>query len=228
MPRSQTLFELIRNFCAALGAEWSYDEADKYGPSKWSEVSPQCGGSSQSPVNIRTSRVVRGKKAPTVKISGSTKTPSSINYKNDGHGFALVFNYADEIRSSITGGPLGSRKFIFHNLHIHWPSEHTVNGRFYDAEMHLVHYNSKYATFADALKEKDGLAVLGVFLETPIFKRLGSFNRQVRPYIKATENVREPDAEYSETENLFTLFDILKTKTFDIWSYNGSLTTPSE
>jgi hypothetical protein len=31
------------------------------------------------------------------------------------------------------------------------------------AELHLVHFNTKYGTFADA--DADGLAVLGVFLK---------------------------------------------------------------
>jgi carbonic anhydrase 2 len=96
-------------------------------------------------------------------MHGSDKRPISINYRNDGHGFGISFNYADGIQSSISGGPLGNDNFTFHNLHIHWKSEHTVNFRHYDAEIHVVHFNSKYKTFSDALKEKDGIAVLGVF-----------------------------------------------------------------
>jgi carbonic anhydrase len=95
-------------------------------------------------------------------MQGSLKRPTAINYSNDGHGFSLSFTYADGIQSSITGGPLGTNSFTFHNLHIHWRSEHTVNAKSYDAEAHLVHFNSKYKTFSAALAEKDGLAVLGI------------------------------------------------------------------
>jgi len=33
------------------------------------------------------------------------------------------------------------------------------------AELHIVHYNTKYGTYADATTHSDGLAVLGVFLK---------------------------------------------------------------
>jgi carbonic anhydrase len=60
---------------------------------------------------------------------------------------------------------------VFKQLHFHWGSvdsigsEHTVNGKSYAGEMHLVHYNSKYGDFDSALKHSDGLAVLGVFFQ---------------------------------------------------------------
>ena len=46
-------------------------------------------------------------------------------------------------------------------------SEHTVNGKSYDAELHLVHYKSSYASFAAAYDDAkpDSLAVIGIFLE---------------------------------------------------------------
>ena len=34
----------------------------------------------------------------------------------------------------------------------------------YDGELHIVHYNTKYHSFSEALDKPDGLAVLGVFL----------------------------------------------------------------
>jgi|688.fasta_scaffold570930_1 hypothetical protein len=33
------------------------------------------------------------------------------------------------------------------------------------AELHMVHYNTKYGTYAAATEQSDGLAVLGIFLE---------------------------------------------------------------
>jgi len=35
----------------------------------------------------------------------------------------------------------------------------------YSGELHLVHYNSKYANIAEAAANKDGIAVLGIFLQ---------------------------------------------------------------
>ena len=56
-------------------------------------------------------------------------------------------------------------------FHCHWGctsdrgSEHTVDGRSFAGELHLVHWNSsKYSSFGEAAAYPDGLAVLGVFL----------------------------------------------------------------
>ena len=49
-------------------------------------------------------------------------------------------------------------------------SEHTVGGKSYPMEMHLVHFKSSHATIVDALKEgaHDSLAVLGIFFEVSL------------------------------------------------------------
>ena len=44
-------------------------------------------------------------------------------------------------------------------------SEHMVNGEQYDAELHLVHYNTKYGSMAQALGWPDGLAIVAVLLK---------------------------------------------------------------
>ena len=42
----------------------------------------------------------------------------------------------------------------------------------FDGEMHLVHYNTKYGSFGNAVDKPDGLAVLGVFLEVNKLKKV--------------------------------------------------------
>ena len=42
----------------------------------------------------------------------------------------------------------------------------------FDGEMHLVHYNTKYGSFGNAVDKPDGLAVLGVFLEVNKMKKV--------------------------------------------------------
>ena len=72
---------------------------------------------------------------------------------------------------SITGGGLVGR-YIFVQLHFHWSSdlikggsEHTINHTHYPCELHLVHFNSKYANLTEAENYADGVAVLGIFME---------------------------------------------------------------
>ena len=47
-------------------------------------------------------------------------------------------------------------------------SEHTVNGRQYFGELHIVHYNTKYDSIETAVSQPDGLAVCGFFIEVGI------------------------------------------------------------
>lgn len=56
--------------------------------------------------------------------------------------------------------------------HLHWGntslsggSEHTIDGKRYFGELHAVHYNTKYANFAQAADKPDGLAVFGWFID---------------------------------------------------------------
>ena len=44
-------------------------------------------------------------------------------------------------------------------------SEHTIDGKKYPMEVHLVHWNKKYGTVEEAMKHPDGLAVIGFMYE---------------------------------------------------------------
>ena len=67
-------------------------------------------------------------------------------------------------------------RFNFLQLHWHWGSdsskgsEHTLDGKEFPIEIHLVHVNTKYlnddgSPSVENLNQPDGLAVLGVFYE---------------------------------------------------------------
>ena len=70
--------------------------------------------------------------------------------------------------------------YKFLQVHFHWGidsskgSEHTVDGKAYPMEMHLVHYKADLASSAEAT-EKDDLAVLGIFFRVStnlLFERI--------------------------------------------------------
>ena len=81
--------------------------------------------------------------------------------------------------SSLIGANL-ENPYNLVQFHFHWGSEdslgseHAVNGEKADAELHLVHLNSKYSDVTEALANKDGLAVLGIFLKQSDRKAPGS------------------------------------------------------
>lgn len=73
-------------------------------------------------------------------------------------------------RPFITGGLLNGR-FLAEGFHFHWGSinqrgsEHSINKQRFDVEMHIVHRNARYSDLTEAVKHKDGVAVLGVMFK---------------------------------------------------------------
>lgn len=73
-------------------------------------------------------------------------------------------------RPFISGGLLKGQ-YVAEGLHFHWGSpvsrgsEHVINRKRYDVEMHIVHRNTRYNDVTEALNYIDGVAVLGVMFK---------------------------------------------------------------
>lgn len=123
----------------------------------------------------------------------------------------------------VSGGPLEG-PYRLKQLHFHWGkkrdmgSEHTVDGKSFPSELHLVHWNAKkYSTFGEAAAAPDGLAVVGVFLET------GDEHPSMNRLTDALYMVR-----FKDTKAQFSCFNpkCLLPTSRHYWTYPGSLTTP--
>ena len=106
---------------------WSYEGAT--GPERWAsldEAYSDCAGRQQSPIDI--TGYVEGDAPP---LDFSYTTPANAA-RNDG-----VFAHVDypEGNSLIRDG----RTYGLRSMHMHAPSEHTVEGEQFAAELHLVH-----------------------------------------------------------------------------------------
>uniref|UniRef100_A0A8C8S835 Carbonic anhydrase n=1 Tax=Pelusios castaneus TaxID=367368 RepID=A0A8C8S835_9SAUR len=106
-------------------------------------------------------------------------------------------------------------------LHFHWGSqrgpgsEHTVDGRRYDGEIHMVFYNPAYDSIKEAMKKPDGLAVLAAFLQV----RAGP--------LRSLEHLQYfllPDKK--TTVAGFNIAGLLPANLDHYYRYSGSLTTP--
>lgn len=64
----------------------------------------------------------------------------------------MDFNYQYGGEVHIFGGLLRQPNTL-HSFHLHWPGEHTVDGKKFPAELHLVHVNEKYQNFNDAANQ---------------------------------------------------------------------------
>jgi len=199
---------------------WGYGEDD--GPSTWANNFPDAGGLRQSPIDIIPEFAVYDENLADTPLS-ITYTPED-NLQLENPGLSFKANISKDC--VLTGGPLGSTKYKLVQFHFHWGqeinkgSEHTVKGEMYPCELHLVHYNAdKYSSFAEAVKESDGLSVLGVFLkvgsEHPGFQTLA-------------ENASKVNGK-GKKENSGASFCpscLLPANTANYWTYEGSLTTP--
>ncbi|EFX88009.1 alpha-carbonic anhydrase [Daphnia pulex] len=213
------VFQYLTVSQSSATAGWSYNN-----PSAWADLSgSSCGGNHQSPINIQPSQSVR-KSFPKFAFQNYGNI-DKVDLINNGHTavYSLPVNFPADRVPSITGGGLNDT-YKFVQFHLHWGSdsskgsEHLIRSRSHPAELHMVHYNTKYGTYADATTHSDGLAVLGVFLKV-------ADNDAFRPLVEQLSEV-PADGDETTLKNLVSLKDLLPAQTTSFYRYSGSLTTP--
>jgi carbonic anhydrase len=175
---------------------WTYEGEE--GPANWGKLDPAyaaCSdGKGQSPIDI-----ANPVKASLVNIRFDYQ-PSALNIFNNGH--TIQVNY--DAGSSITYNETTYKLLQFH---FHHPSEHTINGKQADMEIHFVHSD-----------DKGNLAVVGVMLM--IGDRPDKDYGPVFDHLPAEAGTPEPS-----TDLRVNATDLLPDdRTF--YTYMGSLTTP--
>ncbi|OWF40700.1 carbonic anhydrase 12-like [Mizuhopecten yessoensis] len=201
--------------------DFDYDRNSFYGPENWSYFWSHCTGTRQSPIDVQDSLVTY--KDFSIKFGNLPVYGFRGKFFNNGHAptFTLSVN-----GSTVRGLPTSpDDKFQLIQFHFHFAcdkeggSEHKLNGHRMDAEMHMVHYNTKYESFDKAMGEPDGLAVVAVFFKA-IEKSMGRFDRFINANEKYLLDVSETGCE--------AMFDpfLLVPKKKDAYAYEGSLTTP--
>lgn len=176
-------------------AHWGYTGAD--GPTHWGELSAEyqaCQlGTHQSPIDLTGAIPAQ---LPPIRLD-YRETPLRI--VNNGH--TIQVNY--EPGSTLT---IADQVFELVQFHFHHPSEHSVQGKRADMELHLVHRNAAGA-----------LAVLGVLLTA------GAENAALKPIFAAMPD--RPGPEQTLPEITLNAKDLLPTN-LGSYRYFGSLTTP--
>ncbi|NXV81407.1 CAH15 anhydrase, partial [Atlantisia rogersi] len=197
------------------------------GPSHWKELKATCGGDKQSPVNIDRRRLQRDGGLGDILFEGYDQAPpGKWRLANDGHTGALASELASE-HITISGGGLPG-KYRALQLHFHWGSpagngsEHTLDGRQFPMELHIVHINVKYRTLAEAKGHPNGLAVLGFF-----FQVSEAPNTNYNTIVAGLRNVSHAgdSVDLASTFRLSTLLPHTG-RLSGYYRYQGSLTTP--
>ncbi|XP_077666189.1 carbonic anhydrase 3-like isoform X1 [Eretmochelys imbricata] len=203
---------------AQQSCQWGYDSDN--GPEHWHKYYPIAKGDNQSPIEINSKEV----------HYESSLLPWCVGYDpvgartivNNGRTCKVVFDDTFN-RSVLRNGPLPGI-YRLRQLHFHWGSsndhgsEHIVDGVKYAGELHLVHWYSKYSNYAEALRNYDGVAILGIFLQV---------GKTPKPEMKRIlEEINGIKTKGKEAP--FSNFDpsILFPKSWDYWTYHGSLTEP--
>jgi len=226
------------------GWDYRYHKNDVIlGPTKWSQKFPKCDGPNESPVDLVTSSMDKVDKSTVdpIRIFGYGEEgvrKEKWRVENNGHSaeVELLETHTDREMYMI-GGPLKKEddddgKYNLLQLHFHWGntsqqgSEHTVDGKEFPMEMHLVHISNlldkenKSATADGDVSE--GLAVLGFLFE--VTEKDNVMLLPITNLLKKIPNWREE----TEFEEEFPDIDALVKDALngDFFSYSGSLTTP--
>jgi carbonic anhydrase len=196
--------------------KYSYAEGgDVPGPLMWHKYFPECGAKSQSPIDIMT--------ASDAEMSAGSSLGDRL-YK---HGECFDFEGVETENTWVVNGldkctgvagdkatmefELNGKNVTLGQFHLHAPSENTLNGKTFDAEIHFVYF--------------DGAApvgVIGVFLEA---HNDSSHNAFLSHFWDHFDNAKHTT---SAAINPYTDF-FPHTSTGSVSSYytwEGSLTTP--
>ncbi len=111
-------------------AEWSYSGSK--GPAFWGQLDPSyrlaSNGKHQSPIDIN-SKTAPAAELPELKFDYRRERIAALN-----NGHTIQHNEAPGSFLFV-----GAEKFSLEQFHVHTPSEHTLDGKRFDLEIHFVH-----------------------------------------------------------------------------------------
>lgn len=180
-------------------AHWSYE--GETSPEHWAELDElftTCStGTSQSPINIIHEKVKEEESLSPIQVEYS---PSPVAIINNGHTIQV------NLKNQTNRVTIEGKTYTLQQFHFHLPSEHEVDGKHADMELHFVH------------KDEEGkLAVLGVLITE------GTENAELSKLWSVLP--AEESEEETAVEGDFDMNKLLPAD-LDSFRYQGSLTTP--
>ncbi|CAL8306842.1 unnamed protein product [Boreogadus saida] len=216
--------------CADASIDWCYQDAS-CGPATWpvSLAVKFCNGSRQSPININSSKAVEDAELVDFSFTNYDNKLGLTKIKNTGKTVKVMLE-----NSTVSGGGLPNSTYQSLQFHLHWGngttqpgSEHTVNGKRYPMEMHIVNVKAIYdGNTTLAVADNESIAALGFFIEEmdgPA-TMASTYWDTLASYLPNITN----GGDYANFTDKISLDDLLegvdRTK---YYRYLGSLTTPS-
>lgn len=194
MPALSPTAEPEHEEASSHEVHWAYEGEGS--PEHWAELeSPKnidCGrGQSQSPIDV-----VQANPQDLENVAIHYQ-PSDLRVWNNGHTVQAVYDAGSYIE-------LDGERYDVAQFHYHAPSEHTIAGKSFAAEFHIVH------------KQGDRLAVVGILLEA------GAENAGYQAFLDNLPAVETPETNVGVKVNAADLLPAVQTT----YRYTGSLTTP--
>ena len=196
LSNTAALLLAFSSSAALAGGElWSYQ--GETGPGNWGSLSPEWAtcfhGQYQSPIDLSG-----GIEADLGGVEANIK-PSKLRFGLDGPTFAVPVDAG----SMLT---INGTRYELQAFHFHHPSEHTVNGRHYPMEAHMV---------MKSVGSDHANAVLGVFIDA------GSKNAMLDQFWGQLPRAGKKKPEPVDVN----IGDLLPGNTAH-YMYEGSMTTP--
>eukprot|EP00924_Labyrinthula_sp_SR-Ha-C_P016891 maker-scaffold_6-snap-gene-18.40-mRNA-1 protein AED:0.00 eAED:0.00 QI:138/1/1/1/1/1/2/101/610 len=238
LDSEQNRYTVVSN----LPTSYDYSEAGD----NWVEEYDICSGFQQSPVDFPLEndfRISLGETeldfARAFEFSYESEH-EEIEFENLGNTVELFYSGqemglidADKLLKLVGRFQSDGNKFVLQQAHFHWGendsagSEHTVGGRAYPLEMHLVHYNEgRYGSLANSVDQPDGLLVVGIFFEESSIDN--TLDDVMKPIIEVLDRAQSTFVSGATAEiEGFSLADLVSELDLTrYYSYPGSLTTP--
>ncbi|CAK1578946.1 unnamed protein product [Parnassius mnemosyne] len=200
--------------CDTSSSEWSY----KY-ETQWPK---QCrNGGLQSPINIMSRSAIVDTFQTHIRGPLVFRGYGDVNLRTANTGRTLKWTLEEDTGAPVlSGGPLRGN-YTFVQFHLHWFSEHAIDGMKYPMEIHMLHVKTGL-TIEEALKRPDGLAVIAVFCQVHAGENSGYSLQQIEAVLPELYNSTSGPG-FTSTLNLSRL---LSPQQQSYYTYNGSLTTP--
>ncbi|KAL5546070.1 hypothetical protein UlMin_005757 [Ulmus minor] len=132
---------------------FDYFEGSLRGPRHWGNIRTEWAackhGRLQSPIDLLNYRV---RVIPRLGELRMNYKPANATIKNRGHDIAIVW-LGDAGSIQING-----TNYALKQCHWHSPSEHSINGRKFDLELHMVHQSTNTS-------QRNNIAVLGLLYQ---------------------------------------------------------------
>ncbi len=185
--------------------EWDY--SGESGPDSWAklEVGYDCGGQHQSPINLNDNETIPGNIVERISDIAYEEQTTIKSITNNGHTIQYNFN------GDLNIVEYKNKQYKMKQFHFHSPSEHTINGERYPLEIHMVHHS----------EESNAYIVFAIMVEEGEPESTFEFLEQYLP-IEEGETKEVNETYYFGA----TLNESFGVDSLNVFTYNGSLTTP--